>query len=103
VPALNLFMIRLSHAALTQPGLKERNESMLSSKSGVTDGSRSEDRRQARLIMMKDACFNAEHRASRRPRRAPPRSLRSMITKTWSSSLCTQVIMDSSMAAEPPR
>jgi hypothetical protein len=30
---------------------------MLSSKSGVTDGSRSEDRPQARLIMMKDAGF----------------------------------------------
>jgi hypothetical protein len=79
---------------------------MLSSKSGVTDGSRSEDRRQARLIMMKDAGFtllNAEHRPNRRPRRAPPRSLRSMITTTRPSPLCTRVIMDSSMAAEPPR
>jgi hypothetical protein len=54
----------------------------------IADSSRSEDRRQARLIMMKDAGFtllNAEHRASRRLRRAPPRALRSMITTTRSS------------------
>jgi hypothetical protein len=56
------------HAALTQPGLKERNESMLSSKSGVTDGSRSEHRFHA-----------AERRASGQPTTATRSSAKSSV------------------------